>query len=282
MATTKPNSTRDDKLFCTVEQKQRLFREPEQGGSFRSVDHALEVLCAFAGKEELGISELARRLNLQKSGVHRIVRALAAKGFVQQLANRRYSLGFRVLELGNMYRLRLDLARNGESILRPLSQRMNANAHLARIENFEVVDLLRVEYPTPLRVSRSPLLRRPAHCTALGKVLLAYGSEDQLKAVVARGLSRLTSKTITQPERLVSELKRVRERGYAVDDEEFYRGIRCVAAPVFDEDATITAAMSVSGLITHVTYDRLPQFVEAVMHAARELSQQLGFQPTQT
>ncbi len=211
--------------------------------------------------------------------MHRIVRALASKGFVQQRANRRYSLGLRVLELGNMYRLRLDLARNAEPILRRLSQRTNANAHLARMENSEVVDLLRVEFPTPLRVTRSPMMRRPAHCTALGKVLLAHGTEEHLQAVIRRGLPRLTGRTITQPKRLVHELERVRERGYAVDDEEFYPGIRCVAAPVFDEDSTVPAAMSVSGLITHVTQDRLPQFAEAVTHAARELSEQLGFRP---
>jgi DNA-binding IclR family transcriptional regulator len=266
-------------LFFIVEQKAYMFQATEQSAAFRSVDHALDVLCAFAEKEELGISELARRLHLHKSGVHRIVRALATKGFVQQRSNRRYSLGLRVLELGNMYRLRLDLARNAESILRPLSERMNANAHLARLENYEVLDLLRVEFPAPIRVTRSPMLRRPAHCTALGKVLLAYGPEQQLEGVLRRGLSRLTCKTITQPERLIAELARIRERGYAVDDEEFYPGIRCVAAPVFDEDGGITAAMSISGLITHVTEDRLPQFAEAVTHAALELSAQLGFQP---
>jgi DNA-binding IclR family transcriptional regulator len=272
---------RNANLFHTVEQKQQAFRASEQPSAFRSVDHALEVLCAFAEKEELGISDLARRLNLQKSGVHRIVRALALKGFVQQRANRRYSLGLRVLELGNMYRLRLDLARNAEPILRPLSQRTNANVHLARMENSEVFDLLRVEYPTPLRVTRSPMLRRPAHCTALGKVLLAYGPEEQLDSVLRRGLSRMTSKTITQADRLHLELGRIRDRGYAVDDEEFYPGIRCIAAPVFDEDGTITAAMSVSGLITHVTEDRVPQFAEAVMHAAGSLSEQLGFRRAQ-
>jgi DNA-binding IclR family transcriptional regulator len=264
-----------------VEQKEQVFRASEQPTAFRSVDHALEVLCAFAEKEELGISDLARRLNLQKSGVHRIVRALASKGFVQQRANRRYSLGLRVLELGNMYRLRLDLARNAEPILRPLSERMNANAHLARMENSEVLDLLRVEYPTPLRVTRSPMLRRPAHCTALGKVLLAFGPDEQLQRVLRRGLSRMTAKTITHPERLHAELERIRERGYAVDDEEFYPGIRCIAAPVFDEDGKITAAMSVSGLITHVTEDRVPQFGDAVMHAAAALSEQLGFRRAQ-
>ncbi len=176
-----------------------------------------------------------------------------------------------------MYRLRLDMVRKAEPILRDLSRRANANTHLARLENGEVLDLLRVEYPSPLRVTKSPMLRRPPHCTALGKVLLAHGTIEEVNALFERGVARLTHKTITQPQRLLKELSRIRECGYAIDDEEFYNGIRCVAAPVFDENGDTVAAMSISGLITHVTEDRIPQLASWVMQACGDLSAQLGF-----
>ncbi len=245
---------------------------------FRSLEHALGVLCAFQEREEFGISELARSLGLHKSGVHRIVRALTTWGFVEQLPNRRYSLGVKVLELGNIYRLRLDLIRKAEPILKLLSQRANANTHLARLEKCEVLDLIRVEYPAPLRVMRSPILRRPAHCTALGKALLAFGPPERVAQVLAGSLAKMTQRTISQPERLLQELARVREAGYAVDNEEFYSGIRCLAAPVFNEQSDAIAAVSISSLITHITTDRIPQFAQFVVETARELSSQLGYQ----
>ncbi len=268
-------------LFQIVEQEKRSFLQAERsGGSLQTLEHALDVLGVFAEKEELGVSELARRLGLHKSGIHRIVRTLASRGFVEQRPNRRYSLGVRVLELGNVYRLRLDLIRTAEPVLRQLSRQVNTNTHLARLEHGEVLDLLRVEYPAPLRVARSPILRRPAHCTALGKALLAYASPEKLNSVIEAGLPKLTRNTITQPDRLLKELERVRERGYAVDNQEFYPGIRCIAAPVFNENSEAVAAVSISGLITLVTEDRVPGFAALVMQAAREISVQLGWPRT--
>ena len=249
---------------------------PAERTQFRSLDHALGVLCALAEKEDLGISELARRLRLHKSGVHRVLRALSAWGFVEQLPNRRYSLGLKVLELGNIYRLRLDLTRKAGPILKQLSLRTNANAHLARLDQGEVLDLLRIEYPAPLRVMRAPILRRPAHCTALGKALLAHGPADRVTQVIAAGLARMTPRTITQPDRFLNELARVREAGYAVDNEEFYSGMRCIAAPVFNEQSDAVAAISISALITHLTTDRIQPFAQMVVEAARELSSHLG------
>lgn len=241
-----------------------------------TVTRALEVLTAFLDAEELGVSSLSRRLGAPKSAVHRIVRTLAAQGFLAQSPNRRYRLGMRVLELGQACRLRTSLVQLAAPVLRELSRRAGANAHLAKLDRGEVVDIARDEYPAPLRVRKSPLLRRPAHATALGKALLAYGGAEALRQTLDNGLARLTPRTITRPDRLLAELERVRRRGYAVDNQEFDLGQRCVAAPVFDESGEAAAAISVSALITHLTEDRVPQFAAWVMEAARTLSAQLG------
>jgi IclR family acetate operon transcriptional repressor len=174
-------------------------------------------------------------------------------------------------------RLRLDLATRAQPILESLSNRAGANAHLAKLDGTEVVDLLRVEHPTPQRITRNPMLRRPAHCTALGKAMLAFDSAARVDEILSAGLARLTRKTITQPERFLSELARVRKRGYAVDNEEFYLGTRCVAAPVFDDSGRVVGAMSVSCLITQLTEDRVPDYAALVQDASRHLSEQLGY-----
>ena len=98
-----------------------------------------------------------------------------------------------------------------------------------------------------------------------------------VEEIIRAGLARLTRKTITQPERFLNELARVRKRGYAVDNEEFYPGTRCVAAPVFDDSGRVVAAMSVSCLITQLTEDRVPDMAALVLDAAGHLSEQLGY-----
>jgi IclR family transcriptional regulator, KDG regulon repressor len=242
----------------------------------QTIDRALDVLCAFSDKDEIGISDLSRRLKLPKSAVHRVMHTLALRGFIEQGENRRYRLGLRVLELGNVCRLRTELASVGAPIVRALSVRANCNSHLAKMDGLEVVDLVRSEYPAPVRVARMAIMRRPVHCTALGKSMLAFGDGARVDAVIRAGLSRLTQRTITQPARFQGELSKIRERGFAIDNEEFYAGKRCVAAPVFDESRQVIAAVSLSGLMTQITEDRVEQFGALVMEAARRISAHLG------
>jgi IclR family transcriptional regulator, KDG regulon repressor len=243
----------------------------------QTVDRALDILCAFSEKDEIGISELSRRLKLPKSAVHRVMHTLALRGFIEQGENRRYRLGLRVLELGNVCRLRMELPSVGALIVKELSVQANCNSHLAKMDGMEVVDLVRSEYPAPVRVARMPILRRPVHCTALGKAMLAFGDAAHVDVVIRAGLSRLTHRTITQPARFRGELSRIRERGFAIDNEEFYAGTRCVAAPVFDELGQVIAGLSLSALITHITEDRVEHFGSLVIEAARRISVRLGY-----
>jgi IclR family transcriptional regulator, KDG regulon repressor len=260
-------------------QNEKRNRSGVQNGQedLQTLARGLLILEAFSEKAEYGISDLARRLGLPKSAVHRVMSTLAHGRYVEQTAARRYRLGLKVLELGSLCRLRLDLATRAQPILEDLSNRAGANAHLAKLDGLEVFDLLRVEHPAPLRITRNPMLRRPAHCTALGKAILAFDNPSRAEEMVKVGLFRLTRKTIVQPERFHNELARVRKRGYAVDNEEFYPGTRCVAAPVFDDSERVVAAMSVSCLITQLTEDRVPDFALLVLEAALHLSRELGY-----
>jgi IclR family transcriptional regulator, KDG regulon repressor len=244
--------------------------------ALQTIDRALDVLAAFGSKHEFGVSEMARSVGLPKSATHRILSTLAERGFLEQGANHRYRLGLKVLELGNACRLRMGVATIAKPIMENLSIQTNCNSHLAKLDGIEVVDLLRTEYPAPFRIGRTAMLRRPAHCTALGKALLAFSDARVAAEVAAAGLPRLTRYTITNPERFAAELERVRQRGYAVDNEEFYAGRRCLAAPIFDEHGRVAAAISVSGMITDVTEDRVPAFAKIVMDSASQITDQLG------
>lgn len=245
--------------------------------TLQTIDRALDILTAFAAKHEFGVSEMARAVGLPKSATHRILTTLAERGFLEQGGNHRYRLGLKVLELGNACRLRLDLATVAQPILESLSVQANCNSHLAKLDGLEVVDVLRAEYPAPFRISRTAMLRRPAHCTALGKVLLAFGNPNLAAEIAAAGLPRLTRLTITKPERFFAELDRIRRRGFAVDNEEFYAGRRCLAAPVLDEKGHVVAALSISAMITEITEDRVPVFARMVVESAARISEQLGY-----
>ena len=242
----------------------------------QTIDRALDVLAAFASKHEFGVSDMARAVGLPKSATHRILSTLTERGFLEQGSNHRYRLGLKVLELGNACRLRMGLTTIAQPIMESLSIQTNCNSHLAKLDGIEVVDLLRTEYPAPFRIGRTAMLRRPAHCTALGKALLAFSDPRLAAEAAAAGLPRLTRYTITNPERFQAELERVRQRGYAVDNEEFYAGRRCLAAPVFDEHGRVAAALSVSGMITDVTEDRVPAFAKIVIESASQITEQLG------
>jgi len=246
--------------------------------SLHSVDRALALLSAFAEREEFGVAELGTRLGIAKSVVHRLLHTLCARGFVEKTQSRRYRLGIRILELGNAYRIRMDLVRTGEALLHRFSRECNANVHLAKLdsEHVEVVDLVRVEFPYPIRVAKFSIFRRPATCTALGKAMLAFGDPADFERAVSFGLRKMGPNSITRPAALRAELDQIAERGWAVDNEEFSSGIRCVAAPVFDETGRAVAAVSVSGLITHITEDRIEYYARLTVSMAQQLSTRIG------
>lgn len=250
--------------------------------NLHSVDRALALLSAFSEREEYGVAELGTRLGIAKSVVHRLLLTLTSRGFVEKTEGRRYRLGIRILELGNAYRMRMDLVRTGEALLHRFSRECDANVHLAKLdsEHAEVIDLVRVEFPYPVRVAKFPILRRPATCTALGKVLIAFGQPQDFESAVASGLRKMGPNSITKPAALRAELDRISERGWGVDDEEFSAGIRCVAAPVFDETGRAVAAVSVSGLITHITKDRIDHYAQLTVNMAQQLSTRIGWAPT--
>jgi DNA-binding IclR family transcriptional regulator len=240
------------------------------------VEHTLDVLSAFLLKSEVGVSEISRHLNFSRSAAHRILQTLARRGFLEQAENRRYRLGYALNELGTVYRSRIDLLRIAEPILKELSRRAQGNSHLAKLDGKDVVDLIRIESPSPVRLNRIALLRRPAHATALGKAILAWASEEVLRPFLTGNLPQLTRTTLTSPARLRQELERVRERGYAVDHEEYSAGIRCVAAPILNEDDEVTAAVSLTGEVSHFTINRLEEIAGYTRESARNISLRLG------
>src|SRR5512139_1817961 len=202
-----------------------------------AVRNALRVLEAFRDEGQLGVTELGRRLGLHKNNVFRILATLEQQGYVEQCGeNDAYRLGVRCLQLGRCYADSRSLLRAARPVLEALARSSGESAHLAELRGFEVVHLDGEQTPslvqTGLRVGR----RLPAHCTALGKVLLGCADPKRLEAydqeLVARGrVVARTPATLVDREKLVEHLRAVRTQGYAIDLEECETGMCCASAP---------------------------------------------------
>ncbi len=244
-----------------------------------SVTTAIHLMKAFSVEEpELGISELAKRLRIAKSTVHRLATALLEEGLLEQNPdNGRYRLGIGLFSLGSLVRTRIDVAAEAKGFLNTLRAEVNENARLAILSRRNVVFIHDFESNDPVRLRSITGQSRPAHCTAEGLCLLAGLSDAALAAFLAEPLEPRTPNTVTDPEALMERIRKVRRLGYATEDEECDVGARCIAAPVFQADGRTVAAMGLAGPRLRLKKSQFPQLAETLVEAAQKLSERLGY-----
>ncbi len=245
----------------------------------QSVERAVAILNAFSAEEpELGVTELADRLDLHKSTVHRFLVNLEAAGLVER--NRltaRYRLGLRIFELGGLVLQQMSLWDEALPFLEGLVRDSGETGHLAVLDGGEAVYIEKVEARKALRIPSAIGRGYPAHATSLGKLLLAHLTADARDLVLAeRGLARCTPNTITGRDQLNTELDLIRSQGFAVDDEEYEEGLRCIGAPIVGHTGHVVAAIGIGGPVTRVTPRRVGELAELVMSAAASLSRRMG------
>jgi len=250
----------------------------------QSVERASLILDVL-GQSSQGISvkELSAKVGLPKGTTHRLLSSLAYFGYVQQDSRtRHYSLGFKLVELGNCLLNQLDLRTEAKPFLADLAKTTQETVHLVILDKNEVLYIDKVESddnPSGLRMASRVGSRTPAHSCAVGKVLLAHLSEEELDEFIkGAGLPKITENTISDPIRLKEHLKLVRSQGYVVDDEENEKGIRCVAAPIHNEIGRVVAAASISGPAIRITRKRIQESLKnEIIETALKISQKLGF-----
>lgn len=247
----------------------------------RAVSRALSILSAFSVNEpELGLIEISKKLDLHKTTVLRLLDSLRADGFIEMNeSNGRYRLGIKTFEVGSIYYLtRLNIDIIAKPIMEEIAKEYKLTTVLAILDKSEVFYIGITEPNRILRVNLPIGFRFGIHHTSLGKVLVSDLPEDRLDSILLeKGLPKVAPKTITDEVELKKVLADVRKHGFAVDDEESFRGIRCVAAPIRDRTNKVIAALSVSGTIFDVTTDRVPVLVDVVKNAANKISEKLGF-----
>jgi len=259
-----------------------------QGSKPTNLVQAIErasLILDVLGQNPQGISvrELSAQVFLPKGTTHRLLSSLAYFGYVQQNSKtRHYSLGFKLVELGNCLLNQLDLRTEAKPFLADLTKRTQETVHLVILDQNEVLYIDKVESndnPSGLRMASRIGSRTPAHSCAVGKILLAHFSEEELDEFIKdTGLPKITENTISDPIRLKEHLKLVRSQGYVVDDEENEKGIRCVAAPIRNEIGMVVAATSISGPAIRVTKKRIQESLKRdIIETALKISRKLGF-----
>jgi IclR family KDG regulon transcriptional repressor len=246
----------------------------------QALDRALQIVDLFdEHTTELKITEISTRMGLHKSTVHSLLKTLMMHGYIgQDPDSGKYKLGLKLIEKGQLMLQTLDIRAVARKNLAELSMRTGQTTHLVILSGKEGIYIDKVEgVKAAIRYSRLGG-RVPLHCSAVGKVLTAFQPvEKKIKLLTNYIFTPHTSHTIVDMERFIEELARVRQEGFAIDNQENEPGVRCVAAPIYDHTRHIVAAISLSTMTTSVNDDEFLMLSEHLITEATSISKLLGY-----
>ena len=248
------------------------------GGGIKSVGKVLDILEFLAdARRPVGVSEVARAVNFHVSTAHRLLRTLAARGYVDQDGPlRHYVLGPRLLALSGAYRSSGMLLQVARPELERLRDELGETIHLGVYRDRRVIEVASARSRHPVSVTSGAGFKDPAHCSALGKVLLAHLPPEDLAEHLAAGpLERRTSRSITRKPELLRALEAVRRDGYASDEEELASDLCCLAVPVADASGRVIAALSVAMPKSRFRGGAIRRWTQALSDAAIRIGERV-------
>ena len=257
-----------------------MVRREKTNYIIRSVSHALDVIEQFYGEaDELGVTELSKRLKLHKNNIFRLLATLESRGYIEQnKATENYRLGVRSLQLGQAYVGQMGFLRQARPIMESLVKQCRESAYVAVSRRGGMVPLDSVDADQPVRLVCHIGESLPLHCTAAGKAHLAFESEDEVKAHLAEGLKKYTPGTITERQALFQQLRTVVERGYSIDSGEYVEDVRSLAVPIKDYTRRVVGALAISGPAYRMSAERIQkEMAPLLVKAGQDLSARLGY-----
>ena len=246
----------------------------EDSGGVRALDRALDILDVIAGGGGLTLTEIAQRLDLAPSTVHRVLVTLAARGVAESdNTTQTWHVGPTAFRHGSAFMRRSGLVERARPVLRRLMEVTGETANLGILDGDAVLFLSQAETHETIRAFFPPGTRSPLHASGIGKALLAHMRAFELRSLMREmQLKQFTPMTLAAPQALLDDLALIRARGYSLDNEERSLGMRCIAAPIFDLAGEAAAGISVSGPLSRMGDARLQAMSDCVITAARELS----------
>jgi DNA-binding IclR family transcriptional regulator len=218
----------------------------------KATETSLEVIERLRGGEPWGVTELATELDIAKSAAHKHLRTLTDRGYVVDEGGR-YRLSYKFLDIGDELRRKNDLHEIARPQIKALAEESGELANLMIEEGGKGVYLLQFRGDDAVSLSMNLGTSVHLHATALGKAILAHSPRERVDEIVDQhGLPAITNETVSDRQALEERLETIRDRGYAIDDEERLEGLRCVAAPIRNEEDTAVGALSISAPSTRV------------------------------
>ncbi len=244
----------------------------------RSVSRALALLRCFTyNNPDLTLAELSEKSGLSKSTVLRLLRTLETQGFVMgDVSSGKYQLGWALIELGTIALQNLELHRVARPLLEVLRDRTQETVNLSVLSADQVLYIATLDSPQPVRIAARPGRRLPVHCTATGRVFLAFGSQADTERLLQGELKSYTPYTKTDPEELRRAIQETRERGFSLCEQEFEVGIIAVGAPIWGLNGRLLGAIGVAGPSYRIPLEKALKMGEAAREVACTISRQLG------
>lgn len=246
----------------------------------KSLDRGLKALDILATQESVTVTELAELLEVDKSTASRIIETLKQHDMVQNVANtKKYRMGYRILHLGEQLRRRLNILDVARPILHSVSNEIQQSVHLCAYNKGMAYVIDQIVSSVPYSMSATVGMIEPLHSSSVGKCILAYRGKDNIDSLLENyQYTAYTEYTITNREDLMVELENIRKRGYAVDDQEMFVGVRCIALPIFNYMNSVRYSIGISGPITVMTEENVNRYVKKLSEAGRKISRELGYQ----
>jgi IclR family acetate operon transcriptional repressor len=256
----------------------RAFNQPAEPNAVQSLDRALRILAIVAEADGLSLSEVAERSGLAASTAYRMLTTLANHGMVEFAETEQlWSIGVEAYRIGSAFLRSRRLVDRARSVMQSLMEETGETANLGVAEEDCVVFVSQIETHQAIRAFFRPGTRSPFHASGIGKAILAYLPPHRVESIVQKtALEVFTANTLSHRAMLAADLAHIRARGWSVDDEERYPGMRCVAAAIFNEFAEPVGGVSISGPTVRVTPDRLAALGPEIRDAAAEITRMIG------
>ncbi len=242
-----------------------------------SLEKGIKILELLARHGELSVSEAARLMDTNRAGSHRFINTLKDLGYVEKNSSGKYQPTLKIMSLAAKVANRFEIRRLARPYMHRLSMMFKETINLGIFKNQEIVHIDKIDSLEVLRMDSALGDKAPAYCTGLGKSILAFLPEHELAHyLTVNDLAPRAPNTITDKAEFAAELARIKENGYALDDEEMTIGLRCIAAPIFDHNAYPAYAISISGPAMRLTHRAIEDMKGVLLTASRELSRAMG------
>lgn len=251
------------------------------GSKVQSIDRAMVVFKLLSDEVKATLNVISATADLPFSTTHRILETLRSHDLVSfDETDQTWRIGVEAFRIGQGYARRMNFLDVGREVMRGLTDRTGETSNIAVFDDWDLVHVSQIETDAPIRAFVPPGAHSHPHASGIGKALLAHLSRPVVQKQVAdMDLPQHTPKTLTDAERLLAELDLTRERGWALDDEERYVGMRCIAAPIFNEFGDAIAGISISGPTARFNDDRIESLAADVVASAQTITHESGGRP---